>query len=225
MALAFIVGTSTKAEATLTLYLCNDFACLGGGDVIVADGSVAPADSNPAAGAVTFMGAFDAFSSINVNSAFSKPSLGTAATPQIDLLFSAISTGAADAWIYASETDYTGIGFATFTFGGTTAGQATVFAWGGFQNTQLTMMNPIGTTPLGPFTGAFSGTTGEGITNVAPFVNPYALTIGVHVVHAGAGSSTGDLNLTVVPEPASMALFGLGLMGFGVASRRRRQKK
>ena len=29
-------------------------------------------------------------------------------------------------------------------------------------------------------------------------------------------------NMAQVPEPASMALFGLGLMGFGVISRRRR---
>src|SRR5215218_7724843 len=40
MALAGVMGTSTKADAALMAYICDDALCTGGGDTIVTDQGV-----------------------------------------------------------------------------------------------------------------------------------------------------------------------------------------
>jgi hypothetical protein len=40
MVLAGVVGTSTRADAALMAYICDDMLCTGGGDTIVTDQGV-----------------------------------------------------------------------------------------------------------------------------------------------------------------------------------------
>jgi hypothetical protein len=94
----------------------------------------------------------------------------------------------------------------------------TAVAWGGTSNSNLDLtkvLAQLGPTSVTPFALAQGGL-------LNPTSNPYSLTIGVMITRSSAGSTTGDLNLQV-PEPTSMALFGIGLMGVGAAARRRRQ--
>ena len=224
MALALIVGTSTRADAAFFAAVCNDLACTGGDDIIVQDNMAG--DTIPTAGAINFSVAAFGYSLL-VNTSQSKPVIGSAASPQLDLTFTATNTApAGNIFLFASDTDFSGAHSFSLTLGGTNSGgsgSVTGRAWGGTNNNNFpanfSAANLLGT--IGPLSGTpFSGSASG---SLIPTVTPYALTIGVQINRPTAGTTTGDLNLSV-PEPATMALFGLGLFGFGAASRRRKRQ-
>jgi len=225
MALVLIAGASSKAEAAFVAAICNDLACSGGDDFVVTDN--VGLDTTPIVGAINFTLAAFGYNLV-VNTSQSKPVIGSATAPQLDLTYSASSAGnpGGSVFLFASDTDFTGTGTKSFTMslsqtssGG--SGSVTGRAWGGQNNTQLSLAGGSFAT-IGPLTGAASSATNSGTFNAA--VSPYSLTIGVQVTRTTAGTTTGDLNLSAVPEPATMALFGLGLFGFGAASRRRKRQ-
>jgi hypothetical protein len=225
LALACVVGMSARADAAFIAYICDDALCTGGGDTIVTDNGAG--DNFPGSATIGQInsGALNvAGFTIVTNISQSKPLIGTAAAPQMDLAFTATTSDSAShtVWLYASDTGFLGGHSFALQLGGTQPPAGTTNtvigrAWGGNSNNNLDLsllLSSTGTTSVSPFALATSGL-------LNPTVSPYALTIGVVITRGSAGTTTGDLNFAV-PEPATMALFGLGLMGFGVANRRRK---
>ena len=224
--LACAMGVSAPAHAQFFATICNDIQCTGGDDISIQDN--AAGDTVAATGAISFSTAAFGYSFL-VNTSQSKPMLGSAAEPQLDLSFAATSTGTAgNVFIYTSDTGFTrASGSALLTLGGTNSGASgtvTGRAWGGTSNTalQFSGANLIGS--LAGLTGpTFAGSATSAFASV---VSPYSLTIGMQIARASAGTTSGNLNLQVsaIPEPSIWASIFMGAALVGFVSRRRRRR-
>jgi len=142
LAFAGVVGTSTKADAAFMAAICNDALCTGGDDVIVTDNGAGDAISG--LGAISFSTSAFGYSLV-VNTSQSKPVIGSATAPQLDLNFAATTAAGSaggNVFLFASDTGFTGTGSHPFTLslGGTNSGGSgtvTGRAWGGTNDTAL----------------------------------------------------------------------------------------
>jgi PEP-CTERM motif len=104
--------------------------------------------------------------------------------------------------------------------GGTTQGTIAYSAWLDDANNSLNVANPTGQGSL-----LFSGSTssmsfndrGQGTTLAS---DPFAMTLQVDITHTGRYTSSFDFQ-TTVPEPGTLALLSVALLGAGFAARRR----
>lgn len=222
--LTFATVASSPAQAAFFATICDDLACSGGNDITVQDNSAG--DTIGALGGISFSTSAFGYSLL-VNTSQSKPMVGSAAAPQLDLTFTATTSGAGggNVFLYTSDTDFVSSGSFLLALGGTNSGGSgtvTGRAWGGTSNTalQFSGANLLGSS--GAQSGvAYSSSVGGSFSSA---VNPYSLTIGAAINRTTAGTSTGDLNfqVTAIPEPETYALMLAGLAMLGTVAKRRK---
>ncbi|MPY72000.1 MAG: PEP-CTERM sorting domain-containing protein [Alphaproteobacteria bacterium] len=108
---------------------------------------------------------------------------------------------------------FLGIG-GTTTSGGSVSFAAYIDAGNALFGTGTTLFSGGPLTDLA-FSELLSGAL-DGLTD------PFSVTLEVVITHTGAGITTGNAQLTLLPEPMTTALLGLGLLGAGLMRRRAR---
>jgi PEP-CTERM motif-containing protein len=215
---AFTVGHAAVTEASFMAAICNDQACTGGNDLFVIDNGAGDLKSTiPGVILMTPGTGYHGYEVV-INTSQSKPALPNGM--DLSYVVTNLKGGGpplGPIWLYAIDTDFVGPQVLNGHLGGTqdTGGSTNALICGGASNAPA----------FSPCTQALTTDTlvALSLTHLAS-ANPYALAIGVQISGLGGGeTATGDFR--VAPEPASMALFGLGLATFAGYQRRRRSTK
>jgi choice-of-anchor A domain-containing protein len=173
--------------------------------VLITDNDASDANAN--VGVITYIGPVGAAWTLNVTTGTSKPSVGSALLPAMDIAtlnFSSINPG--QLTIEFTDTDFIGTGPAVAEIGGNTDGSVTYKVWADASNAPFGKAALVAA--LGPFTGSpFSGSA----TGTVEPGSPYSLTIGAVINHPGGGLTGFDAVVTVLPSCPDCVDPALGL--------------
>jgi hypothetical protein len=216
IAVAWAVALSAGPSEALLVHLSTN----GGADTVtVADQGVG--DINPTVGAVTFSGALGDFI-VNVTTGLSKPLLGTADSPWIDLNSVNVTNlgfGLETMLVSVTDTGFTTTGPLTLvsSIGGTQSGPALTL------QTFLDAGNiPFGTaTALGSLTFTTTPFSGSVVANLIATA-PFSLTETVSFSLPGLSVTTFDAEVRV-PQPGTLGTLGAGLLLLAFLGRRYRR--
>jgi hypothetical protein len=186
-------------------------------------------DSNPLVGAITYApgggGPFPGLA-LTINAGVSTPVYPI--PNAIDLVSMQITNalpGIRDFTLKFSDTDFThllGSANLVLSLGGTLTGPGgSTIKFDGYEDNTNTLFGVggahVGSAAFGP--GAYSTEQAASIIGASPF----SLTEVVTIHFTGPGALSFDSELKVVPEPATLTLVGIGLMGLSAVAWRRRK--
>ena len=187
---AALVTAAAPVSAALQLRISDGTPS---GTFIVSDQGLE--DIDPTVGIVSYSGPVGSQWLITVNTGTSKPVLGSAAQPDIDLNSINISSSSGGSLtVELTETDYTGAGPGTVNIGGVTAGNVRLRTFVDYNDTPFLKSTLIA--DQGIFSGgAFSGTANGMVTPSGA----YSITLELQINHVASGSTGLDAEFKITP--------------------------